>query len=349
MHPNYDHQLTGTILNITNGCPGSATHSTMTVLNPATISVQFTGLSVGVDHYCLVLTDSTGRTDTIFYTLTVIPRTDTLRTVVQTTTSNSICYPTLIAELPGTPGTATAYSVTNLVGTYAPLSDSCISYTAGTNSGYDTIRIVNVSGGWRDTTIIIIHVVPHIDAVNDHVTLQNTNTSVNIGSLHNDQTGGQLQNTSPVIVHNPVNGGQALWNPHDSVFVYTPPLNRCGLQDSFMYRITNVYGFSDSAWVVITVTCPDVHVYQGFSPNNDGFNEYFHLDNIEMYSTNNVKVFNRWGNKVFETDGYDNSNPQKRFNGNFEDTALPDGTYFYFIQLNNDSKTELHGYIEIRR
>ena len=53
---------------------------------------------------------------------------------------------------------------------------------------------------------------------------------------------------------------------------------------------------------------------------------------IENYPTAIVKVFNRWGEIVFESNGGDAYIP---WDGMFESEELPVGTYYYVIDLNN--------------
>jgi gliding motility-associated-like protein len=62
----------------------------------------------------------------------------------------------------------------------------------------------------------------------------------------------------------------------------------------------------------------------------------------------NLKVFNRWGNLVYEQDNYKNNwdgTSNKGINGN---GVLPDGTYFYIIDLNNGEKPYV-GSVTIKR
>ena len=84
----------------------------------------------------------------------------------------------------------------------------------------------------------------------------------------------------------------------------------------------------------------------GMSPNGDGQNDGLYIQGLEGFSNNNVQVFNRWGNQVFEQSNYRNSNLWKGEgkNGNL----LPDGTYFVLLQVNGGER-ELSGYLEIRR
>ena len=87
-----------------------------------------------------------------------------------------------------------------------------------------------------------------------------------------------------------------------------------------------------------------------FTPNGDGKNEYFHINCIEDFEDNLVRIFNRAGTMVYEEHGYDNidiyfdgrSNKGVSMMG----TNLPDGTYFYVIDKRDGSKP-LAGYLEI--
>lgn len=94
-------------------------------------------------------------------------------------------------------------------------------------------------------------------------------------------------------------------------------------------------------------------VYNGISPNGDGRNDFFFIKGIELYPDNTVEIYNRWGVKVFETQGYDNS--ASRFDGYSNGRAtinnsdlLPTGTYFYIIKYkDNNSMRDLSGYLYI--
>ncbi|GAA0739277.1 gliding motility-associated C-terminal domain-containing protein [Gaetbulibacter jejuensis] len=80
----------------------------------------------------------------------------------------------------------------------------------------------------------------------------------------------------------------------------------------------------------------DVVIYNGVSPNGNGENDYFFIDNIQQLANNRVEIYNRWGIKVFETTDYDTSG--NVFNGYSDgrltvnrDNMLPTGTYFYIL------------------
>ncbi|MBK7964966.1 MAG: gliding motility-associated C-terminal domain-containing protein [Bacteroidetes bacterium] len=85
------------------------------------------------------------------------------------------------------------------------------------------------------------------------------------------------------------------------------------------------------------VTIPNI-----FTPNGDGKNEFFEIDNIEQYPNNNVQIFNRWGKEVYNEGGYNNST--KKFDGK----DSPDGVYFYIVDLGNGVKAKA-GTVTINR
>jgi gliding motility-associated-like protein len=90
----------------------------------------------------------------------------------------------------------------------------------------------------------------------------------------------------------------------------------------------------------------------GFSPNGDGNNDAWIIRDIERYPNNVIKVFNRWGNLVYETKGYNNNDNvwYGQSNGKLTigDLKVPDGTYFYVIDLGDGGKA-LGGYIIVKR
>lgn len=71
-----------------------------------------------------------------------------------------------------------------------------------------------------------------------------------------------------------------------------------------------------------------------FSPNGDGVNDVWKLNHLESYPNSTVEIFNRYGVKIFFSQGY--SIP---FDGNYEGKPLPVGTYYYIINPRNGKKT----------
>lgn len=86
---------------------------------------------------------------------------------------------------------------------------------------------------------------------------------------------------------------------------------------------------------------------QFISPNGDGKNDTWIIQNIDLYPDNKVWVYNRWGNLVFSSEPYNND-----WNGSytgFGNTGpLPASTYFYLIDTMKKSQEMYKGYLEVQ-
>lgn len=102
----------------------------------------------------------------------------------------------------------------------------------------------------------------------------------------------------------------------------------------------------------ITLPC-NIVVYSAVTPNGDGINDYFRIDtpNDGCVKDLNVMVFNRWGVKVFESNNY---GPKGDVFDGFSSgrltlnhgNQLPSGTYFYILNYQYDSDSEVKSHKE---
>ena len=81
----------------------------------------------------------------------------------------------------------------------------------------------------------------------------------------------------------------------------------------------------DSVTVVVR---PPVEPSNVFSPNGDGFNDVWELDQIDEYPDAEVKIYNRWGKELFQSIGYNDP-----WDGVFNGEVLAPGVYYYVIDL----------------
>jgi gliding motility-associated-like protein/uncharacterized repeat protein (TIGR01451 family) len=88
----------------------------------------------------------------------------------------------------------------------------------------------------------------------------------------------------------------------------------------------------------------------GFSPDNDGINDKFIIKGIEAYPNASMTIFNRWGNKVYEsTGGYPNDwDGTNQFGMTVGERNLPVGTYFYVLDLGDGSEV-VKGFVFINK
>ncbi|PWL39515.1 hypothetical protein DKG77_01375 [Flagellimonas aquimarina] len=95
---------------------------------------------------------------------------------------------------------------------------------------------------------------------------------------------------------------------------------------------------NDSDQASVEPSC--LTIYNEFSPNGDGVNEFFKIDCISRYPNNVLQVYNRWGNIVYE---------QRSYNNDWDGTStgratvqkgdlLPVGTYYYVLDLGDGSE-----------
>ena len=90
----------------------------------------------------------------------------------------------------------------------------------------------------------------------------------------------------------------------------------------------------DSIRVVVGVM-----VYNGISPNGDLKNDYWEIEDIDRYPDAVIEVYNRWGSLLFSSKGdiYNAEGNLNKWDGTHNGEPLPIGTYYYIINLNNNS------------
>jgi gliding motility-associated-like protein len=87
----------------------------------------------------------------------------------------------------------------------------------------------------------------------------------------------------------------------------------------------------------------ELKIPNGFTPNGDGVNDTWEINNITFQPDAVIEVFDRWGNRVFYSQGY-----AKEWDGTFNGQPLPIHTYFYVIIAEN-GKQKWTGSVNIIR
>jgi gliding motility-associated-like protein len=75
---------------------------------------------------------------------------------------------------------------------------------------------------------------------------------------------------------------------------------------------------------------PDLVIFNGFTPNGDGWNDVWIIDNIEEFPECEVEIYNRWGELLFQSLGY-----RQPWDGRYSGGFVPVGTYYYVVKLND--------------
>ncbi|HEY0742175.1 MAG TPA: gliding motility-associated C-terminal domain-containing protein [Chryseosolibacter sp.] len=110
--------------------------------------------------------------------------------------------------------------------------------------------------------------------------------------------------------------------------------------------VTALQGPAES-FVTLATSADDgsITVFNGVSPDGDGLNDYWHIENIDKLpdaQPNKVTIFNRWGDALWTAKNYDN------VTNVFTGSDLPAGTYFYKIEFPEGRKT-ITGFLSLKR
>jgi len=228
---------------------------------------------------------------------------------------------------PPTQGMATLDQLANTI-TYTPDSGFL---------GLDSLCYVVCDNGVPplcDTTTVYLLVIsdnlPPI-AVTDQGTA-GVDMSIALDVLVNDSDPENGILTVSIII--PPANGSLLQN--GSTVTYTPIQGFVGT-DSMLYEICDngVPIRCDSAWVYFTINTVGISPPVGFSPNNDGDNETWVVDGLSAFPNNRVQIFSRWGDQVFEATDYQND-----WDGTYNGNALPEGTYYWVIDLGDGTEIQ---------
>ena len=134
------------------------------------------------------------------------------------------------------------------------------------------------------------------------------------------------------------------WSPSaglDNDTIATPTATP---EDNITYTltVTTEDGCQDSVSVPVIVR-RELTVPNAITPDDDGVNDTWIIENLERYPGNHVRIFNRAGSLLFATNDYDQS-----WHGTYQGQALPQDTYFYVINR-NDGENPQRGTISIIR
>lgn len=113
-------------------------------------------------------------------------------------------------------------------------------------------------------------------------------------------------------------------NPRSSSPMVSPKENTLYIVTGFAPGGCSI---KDSVWVYVDQV-GRILIPSAFSPNGDGTNDIFKIENLQFQKVDVFTIHDRWGKEVYR--GGLNHNG---WDGTFNGSPMPLGTYFYFIQL----------------
>lgn len=275
-------------------------------------------------------------------------------TAVGGTVTTSVLVNDTIGGAPATLGTVTISNPTTPnTNIYIDVSNGTVVVLPNTPAGtytltYTICENANATNCSNEANVTVV--VLDVPKANDDSATTEINTPVTVNILDNDEniptTGRVAVVTDPSRGTVQVNDGGTPDDPSDDTITYTPNPGFVGT-DMFVYELCDAAGNCSNATVTIEVVAGgDIVPYNAISINDDGSNDIFYIKGIEAYPNNTVRIYNRWGVKVFEAHGYNNTTKVFRGLSNGRVTIeapekLPQGTYYYIIEYvdkNNQTK-----------
>ena len=255
----------------------------------------------------------------------------TWNSAISTTNPGSTTY--TFTPNPGQCGVGTTMTIIVdpiIVPTFSTIASICQNDTAPALS---TMSNNSISGTWSPSTINTANpgtfnytFTPSAGQCSQPVTI-----SVTINPLVTP-TFTQIEplcigDTSVVLPSTSNNGIIGVWSPStintsvegSSIYTFTPNSPQC------------------ASPTTMSIQVEFCQIQKGISPNGDGLNDYLEL------VANKVEIFNRYGKEVYTKTNY-NNDWRGQFNGGGE---MPDGTYYYVIELVSGEKKT--GWIYINR
>jgi gliding motility-associated-like protein len=116
---------------------------------------------------------------------------------------------------------------------------------------------------------------------------------------------------------------ETLTTPDQATTIAHPLINT-----SYIVNALTEFGCTESDTILVRIA-ERLIVYDVFSPNNgDDKNNYFDIENANLYPDILVEVYTRWGEKLFRSTGYSDD---QRWDGTYKGKDVPIGTYYYVI------------------
>lgn len=243
-------------------------------------------------------------------------------------------------------GTVTYTSPLGFVGFDTLWRIVCISFTDGTTKCDTSLIAIKVSGS---KGVNPIGSDPSNPSSNTGVTTS-AGTNVNIGPAIVAGKGSSATQTVSA------SHGVATVNP-DGTISYKPNLGFAGT-DTIKRVVCVTYPdgtvICETSYITVVVKPMTDDIANYISPNGDGINDVWDIDGIlNIYPNTKAMIYNRWGNIVWRSKGTYGRAASKTnvWYGQLEDSQVkvPDGVYYYILELNDEFKNTKTGFIEVMR
>ncbi|WP_295713481.1 gliding motility-associated C-terminal domain-containing protein [Mucilaginibacter sp.] len=254
-------------------------------------------------NYSVDVTSASGCTSSS----NTFPVTVNLKPVITVSNTATVCKGNSVTISASAPG-ATSYSWSPAAGLSDPASSNPVANPIETTTYAVTVRNAN---DCSDTKTVTVNVLgnPSADAGADKKIFEGQSVMLN----------GAAQNAN-IFNWTPATG---LSDPHVLNPIATP-----GDDITYLLTVSSAQNCGEATSSVFVKVYHKIVIPNAFSPNGDGYNDFWDIEALVTYPQSLLTVFNRYGQQVFKSIGYD-----KPWKGTYNGAKLPSGTYYYIIDL----------------
>jgi gliding motility-associated-like protein len=319
----------------------TAIGSTGTIISGADTQTPFVS---GEGVYQLVVSNlNNGCADTATTTVTLSDA-----VAADAGTDFSTCDPaaTLTGNLPtGTTGVWTAFNDEGSV--WIPSGNTAI--VSEVANGLSLVWTLSAGAGCENYSADTVRISPEDSPVanNDVLEVGGVRTTGTVDLLQNDQRTGPVT----VTLLGMPSFGEILSNLNGTITFEAPT----GLteQTTIEYEVCSNACPDLCSRATLTIFSEaagtDPTVYNAISPNGDGMNDVFYFEKLGRnpadFPENEMIIFNRWGDIIFDAKPYTNDWDGTSNGG----SAVPEGTYYYVLRLNVGEGEIIRGDVTVIR
>ncbi len=108
---------------------------------------------------------------------------------------------------------------------------------------------------------------------------------------------------------------------------------------TYTLTVSNAGGCTNSTQITVNVLCKNENLFipNTFSPNNDGMNDVFYPRGNGLLNIKSLRVFNRWGQVVFEQTNLLANDANAGWNGRYNNQVQMADVYVYVIDVMCDN------------
>ncbi|HSN07813.1 MAG TPA: gliding motility-associated C-terminal domain-containing protein, partial [Hanamia sp.] len=209
------------------------------------------------------------------------------------------------------------------------LDNPSISSPTASPSNSITYQVIgsDSKGCFKDTAYIPVKVYPYPE--------------VNAGADQTINVGNQTQ-IIPTLSQDVTS---VEWTPSIGIVSQNYPSITVKPTESLEYtvRAKNAGGCVAEDKVSVYVLCNNANIFvpNTFTPNGDGVNDIFYPRGSGVFKILNLKVFNRWGEIVFEKSNFNANDASAGWDGTFKGKQLSPDVFVYMLQVVCDNNSTL--------